>query len=229
MDVVVVSIGGSVLIPDDRDFDYLTRLAEMLIKMSSQVKLYVVVGGGRVSRYYIELGRLLGTGEKSLDEMGVVVTRLNAKLLISALSGKANEVPPNTVKDAAGLGMKHKIVVMGGTTPGHTTDGVAAMLAESVKADRIVNATAVDGIYTKNPKEFEDAQKLDRLTFEELLEMTRTTDWKAGPSNIFDALGAEIIARSRIPLLVVDGRDLDILASAIVGDSGSGTLVSGER
>ncbi len=227
MDVVVVSIGGSVLIPDDKDFDYLTKLADLLIELSSQVKLYVVVGGGRVSRYYIELGRLLGTNESRLDEMGVVVTRLNAKLLISALSGRANEIPPNTVKDAVDLGKKHGIVVMGGTTPGHTTDGVAALLAEGVKAERIVNATAVDGIYTKDPKKYDDAERIDHLTFEELLEMCKTTDWKAGPSNVFDSLGAEIIARSKIPLLVVDGRDLGILGSAILGDASSGTFVNG--
>ncbi|MCK4443954.1 MAG: UMP kinase [Thermoplasmata archaeon] len=229
MDVVVISIGGSVLIPDDRDFDYLTKLAELLIELSSRVKLYVVVGGGRVSRYYIELGRLLGTDESRLDEMGVVVTRLNAKLLISALSGRANEIPPSTVRDAVGLGKENGIVVMGGTTPGHTTDGVAALLAEGVKADRIINATAVDGIYTRDPKKYDDAERIEHLTFEELLEMCKTTDWKAGPSNVFDSLGAEVIARSGIPLLVVDGRNVEILGSAILGDASSGTLVNGEE
>ncbi len=228
MDVVVVSIGGSVLIPDEKDSDYITRLGEMLGRLSSKVKLYVVVGGGRVSRYYIELGRLLGTDESKLDEMGVVVTRLNAKLLISALKGLANEMPPNTVKDAVNFGRKSKVVVMGGTTPGHTTDGVSAMLAEAVRAHRIVNATAVDGIYTKDPKKYDDAKRIDHLTFEQLLDMCRTKDWKAGPSNIFDALGAEVIARNSIPLLVVDGRDLSVLESAIMGDASAGTLVSGE-
>lgn len=228
MDVVVVSIGGSVLIPDDKDSDYITRLGEMLKRLSSRVKLYVVVGGGRVSRYYIELGRLLGTDEAKLDEMGVVVTRLNAKLLISALSGSANEIPPSTVKDAVGLGQRNRIVIMGGTTPGHTTDGVSAMLAEAVRASRIVNATAVDGIYTKDPKGHKDAKRIERLTFEQLLEMCRTKDWKAGPTNIFDALGAEVIASNRIPLLVVNGRDLSALESAIMGDARVGTLVSGE-
>jgi len=229
MDIVVISIGGSVLIPNDEDFEYLTGLADLLVELSSQVKLYIVVGGGRISRYYIELGRRLGSDERYLDEMGVGVTRVNAMLLISAISGIANNHPPETVDEAVELGKSHGVVVMGGTTPGHTTDGVAAMLAEKLEADRIVNATAVDGIYTKDPKKFDDAEKMDILSYEELLAFCKTTDWKAGPSNVFDALGAEIISRSRIPLLVVDGRSLDTLRAAIMGDHATGTIVCEEE
>ncbi|MEE9116421.1 MAG: UMP kinase [Thermoplasmata archaeon] len=228
MDIVVVSIGGSVLIPDDNDFEYLSGLAELLVGLSYRAKLYVVVGGGRISRYYIELGRKFGTDERILDEMGVDVTRLNARLLISALTVKANDLPAETVEEAADLGSDHSIVVMGGTTPGHTTDGVAASVAELVKADRIVNATAVDGIYTKDPNRYDDAEKIEKMSFEELLECCKVSDWKAGPSNVFDAMGAEIIARNRIPLLVVKGRDLEALGSAIRGESFSGTTVGGE-
>jgi uridylate kinase len=216
------------LIPDDSDFEYLSGLSELLVGLSGQVKLYIVVGGGRISRYYIKLGRELGTQEAVLDDMGVDVTRLNARLLIWALSGEVNHIPPETVEEAASMGREHPIVVMGGTAPGHTTDGVAAMLAEQVKADRIVNATAVDGVYTKDPKKFDDAEKIDRMSFSDLLETCKTTDWKAGPSNVFDALGAEIITRNRIPLLVVEGRNLEALRSAIRGDPFPGTTVSGD-
>jgi uridylate kinase len=226
MDVVVISIGGSVLIPDDKDFEYLSGLAELLNKLSAQCKLYVVTGGGRIARYYIKLARRFGTDESYLDEMGVKVTRLNARLLISALSGQANSYPPETVEEAADLGKSNGIVVMGGTTPGHTTDGVAAMLAERVKADRVVNATRVDGIYTKDPKKYEDAERIESLSFDQLLEFCSVLDWRAGPSNVFDPLGAETLARCRIPLMAVNGRDLKNLEAAIKGERFSGTVVS---
>jgi len=70
---------------------------------------------------------------------------------------------------------------------------------------------------------------MDILSYEELLAFCKTTDWKAGPSNVFDALGAEIISRSRIPLLVVDGRSLDTLRAAIMGDHATGTIVCEEE
>lgn len=229
MDTVVISIGGSVLVPDKNDFEYLSRLAELLNELSSELNLYVVVGGGRVARYYIGLGRKFGADESYLDEMGVQATRLNARLLISALSGRANDYPPETVEEATQLGQKHEIVVMGGTTPGHTTDGVAAMLAESVRANRIVNATSVDGVYDKDPNKYQDAEKIEALTFDELLELCRTASWKAGPSNVFDLLGAETLARTKIPLLVVNGRDLTNLEAAIKGETFSGTIVDGKE
>ena len=46
---------------------------------------------------------------------------------------------------------------MGGTEPAHSTDAVAAILAEYVKADILVNLTSVDGMYTKDPNKFNDA------------------------------------------------------------------------
>ncbi|UCD92931.1 MAG: UMP kinase [Methanobacteriota archaeon] len=228
MDTVVISIGGSVLVPGENDSKYISKLGELLTDLSSRLKIYSVVGGGKTARFYIRLGRELGADESFLDEMGVQATRLNARLLISSLSGKANDHPPETVEEAFELGKSHEIVVMGGTTPGHTTDGVAASLAESVKADRIINATSVDGVYTKDPKKHEDAEKLDSLSFEDLLNLTQTSSWKAGPSNVFDSMGSEILARARIPLLVVNGRDLTNLAAAIKGEEFSGTIVGGE-
>lgn len=225
MDIVVISIGGSVLIPDKGDFEYLSELANLLRRLSSQFKLYLVTGGGRIARYYIDLARRFGAEESYLDEIGVQVTRLNARLLICALLGEACNSLPKSVEEAVKLGKKHRIVVMGGTTPGHTTDGVASMLAEALGADRIINATSVDGIYSKDPKKHKDAKRIDRLSFEDLLEFCRTSIWRAGPCNVFDALGAETLARCRIPLLVVDGRDLGQLEAAIRGMSFSGTVV----
>ena len=80
MDSVVISIGGSVLVPNESDADYLKALALLLKRISQTYKLYVVTGGGRIARYYIKTGRGLGADEHFLDELGIYVTRLNAKL-----------------------------------------------------------------------------------------------------------------------------------------------------
>ncbi|OYT45968.1 hypothetical protein B6U84_01360 [Candidatus Bathyarchaeota archaeon ex4484_40] len=55
-----------------------------------------------------------------------------------------------------------------------TTDTVAALLASKIKADMIVKATDQEGIYTKDPKKHPDAEKLDELTFNELIRTHRT-------------------------------------------------------
>src|SRR6266511_2102528 len=111
MEKVVISLGGSVLVPGDDDARYLRTLAALLRDVSSRVKLFVVTGGGRIARYYIETGRALGIGERTLDEFGIAVTRLNARLLAAALGGRANREPATTYAEAAKLSRRHSSVL----------------------------------------------------------------------------------------------------------------------
>src|SRR2546430_17690447 len=89
MEKVVVSLGGSVLVPGDDDARYLRSLAGLLRDVSVRVKLFVVTGGGRIARYYIETGRSLGIGEGTPDESGIAVPRPHARLSPGALAGPA--------------------------------------------------------------------------------------------------------------------------------------------
>jgi uridylate kinase len=227
MDTVVVSIGGSILVPDQDDNTYIVELAKMLKEVSQEIKLYVVVGGGRIARYYIKLGRGLGADESYLDDIGIEVSRLNARMLIIALGQYASHLPAKNFDEALSAAKDHKVVCMGGTHPGHTTDAVAAMLGERAGAKRLVNATSVDGVYTADPKKFPDAKKLDKLTFVELIKICMVSDPGAGPSVVFDPLGAKIVARSRIETRVVHGRDLPELKKAILGEKFKGSVISG--
>jgi len=226
MEKVIISLGGSVLVPGEGDGRYLMDLADLLREVSSQVRVFAVTGGGRVARYYIETGRELGMPERALDELGIAVTRLNARLLAAALKGKANREPARGYAEAARLAKRYPIVLMGGTRPGHTTDRVAASLGRFVHASRIVNATSVDGVYSADPKEHPDARLLPRLRFEELMALTGEGHPAAGPRMVFDPVAARVLARDRIPLCVVHGRDLGALRNAILGRPFRGTVVS---
>jgi len=226
MDKVVVSLGGSVLVPDEQDDDYISHLSSLLRSLRNRYELYAVCGGGRVARYYIETGRKLGMPVATLDEMGIDVTRVNARLLRSALGEAASPAAPATIGEAAAAGGPGRIVVMGGTVPGHTTDGVASMLAEAVGASRIVNATSVDGVYDSDPRGNPSAKRYARLTFQELADIIGT-EHGAGRNAPFDPLGASIVMRRRIPLMVLAGRDLRAVKKAIIGEEFDGTLIDG--
>ncbi len=225
MESVVISIGGSILVPNDNDADYLKVLASLLKKVSETHKLYVVTGGGKIARYYIAQGRGLGADEHFLDELGIKVTRLNALLLCKVLGYYANPKPVLNIDEAVNAAENYKIVVMGGTEPGHTTDAVSAMLAEKVGALRLVNATSVDGVYDSDPKKNKNAKKFKTMTHEQLTEITSKSEGFAGPTVIFDPKGSKIIERANIPLFVCHGRDLEALAYAILGKVFKGTIV----
>ena len=226
LDKVVISLGGSILIPGENDGEFLSKLTSLLKDLSKSYQLYVVCGGGKVARYYINTARDMGTSEYDLDILGILATRANAKMLQLGLKDISNEVIPETIEEAAKLGDDGKIVVMGGTVPGHTTDGVSAALAEAVGASRIINATSVDGVYTSDPKKDPNAKKISKMTFEELNEMLKG-DHGAGKSGVFDAMGAEITLRCKIPLLIIYGRDLAEMKNAVSGSlSINGTVIS---
>jgi len=85
MERVVISLGGSIIIPGDRDGQFLDRFATLLREAAQDREVYVVCGGGKTARFYIDIGRELNAPEDSLDELGIGATRLNARLLQLAL------------------------------------------------------------------------------------------------------------------------------------------------
>jgi uridylate kinase len=222
---VVVSIGGSVLIPGKDDPEYIMKLASLLRRLSKNVQLVVVVGGGKIARYYTETGKQVGGTTFECDILGIGTTRLNAQLLAIALGGLSVTDIPLTAKEAADRSTPEKIVVMGGTEPGHTTDAVAAMVAKAMHADRIVNATSVDAVYSEDPKKNPDAKRFSRLTIDELGKIVNR-EHMSGQNGVFDPLGIKIAKEECIDIVIVDGRNFDELRNAILGKNIFGTYVN---
>ena len=223
---VVVSMGGSVLFRDEGDPDYLGSLAELLRELGRRRPLVVTTGGGRTARTYIRLGRTLGLTEVELDEVGIEVTRLHARLLAARIGPPCPARPPTSVAEAVHELRRASPVVLGGTEPGHTTDGVAALLAVRLRAARVVNATDVDGVYDRDPHRHTDAHRFDRLGWPEFRALVNAgTSTEAGQNFLFDRLGAEMLARAGLPLYVVDGRDLANLRTAIEGGAFRGSRI----
>ena len=225
MDTVVLSLGGSILVRDEDNSRYIQDLAGMLVEVSGTAKVFVVTGGGRIARFYIREGRALGAPESYLDEMGIEVTRLNARLLIAALGDHSNHTPPTDYKGAVLAAKHNRIVVMGGVSPGITTDAVSSILAERVRASRVVNATSVDGVYTADPAKDPSAKRILKMSHAELLGIVSQTPPKAGPTVVFDATGASVLSRTGIPISVVDGRNIPNLRLALEGKVFEGTSV----
>ncbi len=222
---VVLSLGGSVLVPsleENRLADY----APVLRNLSQHASLLVVVGGGGEARRYIRVARDLGLDEAFCDEVGIMVTRLNASLLAGSLGDAAYPAIAATQADACRFAHGGKIVVMGGITPAQTTDAVAAVLAERSGADLFVNLTSVDGIYTADPRKDPAASRIERLTPEELLDIVGSSSLCAGSNTVIDLIAAKVIQRSGIPMLVIDGTDPSNLLSALLEGTYRGSLVS---
>jgi uridylate kinase len=222
MKSIVVSVGGSVVLSDEANTDFLKQLTALLKKVSKRYTLYVIVGGGKIARRYIQLGRELGFDEDTLDLIGIDVTRVNARIITNLL-GVSNKEIPHTTDDAINLNLP--IVVMGGTDPKHSTDTVGAELAEKTHAVRFVNATNVDGIYDKDPNKFKDAKQLKEVSIDALIKQYGTSWGTAGKNIFMDEPALEIIQRAKIPTVVVNGKRLDQLEKALLGQPFDGTII----
>ncbi|MGI0132727.1 MAG: UMP kinase [Thermoplasmata archaeon] len=223
---VVLSMGGSVLLTGTDDADYISRLATVLRLAGKEFPLVVTTGGGRAAREYIQLGRSLGLTEVELDEIGIDVTRLHARLLSARVGPPTPSHPPTTLAAAVHEVQRASPVILGGTEPGHTTDGVAALVAVRLRAARLVNATNVDGVYDRDPRAEIDAKRFDVLGWAKFRDMIHAgTAGEAGQQFIFDRLGADSLARAGIPLYIVDGRELPNLDAALHGRKCHGTVV----
>jgi uridylate kinase len=228
MKSLVISLGGSVLVPnlsENRILEY----AAVLRQVSEKHRVFVVVGGGGEARKYIDAMRSLGVDEGTCDEIGIMVTRLNAMLLIAALGESAYPGIAEDQTTALEYGVSGKIVVMGGVTPAQTTDAVAAVLAERTKADILVNLTSVDGIYSADPKSDPSATRYPYLTPDRLAEIVGGCRLNAGSNTVMDAIAVKIVQRSGIPLVVIDGRKPQNLPDAIIFGQFNGTIVSREE
>ena len=210
------------VLADEADALFLKKLTTLFKRISKDYKLFVIVGGGKIARRYIHLGRTLGFDEDTLDLIGIDVTRVNARIITNLL-GCSNKEIPHSTNDALKLNVP--IVVMGGTDPKHSTDLVGAELAEKTHAVRFVNATNVDGIYDKDPNKYKDAKQLKEVSIDQLI-AKYGTKWGSAGKNIFmDEPALEIIQRAKISTFIVNGKRLDQLEKALTGQPFDGTTI----
>ena len=224
--IFVYSLGGSILA--GKDPESLRQYAEALKELAKEHQIYVVVGGGRIAREYIEKARALGASGSLLRPD----RHRRDKAKLQRCSSQLWATPhlqeiPDTYAKAAQLSQPGKIVVMGGIAPGQTTDAVSALLAEYVHADKIIVATSVDGVYTADPEKDPAAKKLETMTPHDLARLAMETEMKAGSRSPVDPLAAKIIERSSIPTAIVLGSQIENLRKGALGGH-TGTEISPE-
>jgi len=225
----VLSIGGSVLVPDldaGRVADY-ADVVESLAAAGHD--LGVVVGGGPTAREYIGAARSLGANEGELDQLGIDTTRLNARLLLAALDEDlASPTVPTNYEEAAESLHRDRVVVMGGVVPAQTTDAVSAALAEYVDADRLVFATSVPGVFDADPNEDANAERYEKMTASELVKLVARGEslGSAGSNAPIDLLAAKVLDRSGIEAIVLDGTDPGAVKRAVLDDDYEGTRIA---
>lgn len=215
--LIVISLGGSILVQDFNGI-YIQKYATILSEIGKKHKLIIITGGGLYARKYIQLARIINSNETECDLFGIALTRINAQLLITSIKKLTDNIyfgVPKTYEEALIAHQKNNIVIMGGITPGQTTDAVASIMAEYINADIFLIATSVDGIYTSDPKTDTKATKYDSIDIKDILKMSLKDHLKAGSKSPIDLIACKIIERSHINTIIYNGNNVSYLLSII--------------
>ena len=212
--IIVIKLSGRVFgIEQTKNLkDY----ARFFIKISKTCQPILIAGGGKIARHYISNARSSGADESTLDELGIEISRLNAKLLIYALKDRAYPHPPTTLPEMKNAVESGLIVVAGGLHPGQSTNGTAALIAEKVKASEFLNATDVDGIYDSDPNKNKKAKKFKRIDIKDLRNLLVHEDSMAGGYDLMDIVALKVIERSKIKTRIIKA-DIKIIEKALKG------------
>jgi uridylate kinase len=220
----VISVGGSVMVPDRIDVSWIKRFAHIIDRFhDSGVKFGLVAGGGRTARDYAWSVRILGGTKSEMDQAGIIATKANAWLLVSAIKSAYPE-PLDDFWRAKAVMATHT-AVMSGVIPGVTSDYGAALLAE-VTGFPLINITNVDGVYDKDPNRVPTAQRFDHLSHDDFVSLIAAADTRDPGAHVpMDLAAAELLRRSRIKTYVI-GKDLKNLVRLLEGKAFIGTTIS---
>src|SRR6266700_1256540 len=179
------------------------------------VQVAVVIGGGNIWRGLSASHR--GMDRTTADYMGILATVINALALRSTLDHMGVETRVQSAIRHLELG---RIVIFAAGTgnPYFSTDTTAALRASEIRADVILKATKVDGVYDRDPNIHADARLYDRLTFTEAL--TKRL-------RIMDSTAFSLCMDNKIPIVVFDMYKPGSIRDAVLGRK-VGTLVCDE-
>jgi uridylate kinase len=219
---VVLRIGGSIL-GSPPDPEVVNSYSEAVSELTGEGHLLaIVVGGGALSRKYIDSAKKVGLSGFHQDLIAIHTSRLNARLVAMKLGGVSSV--PTSINSMLLRLSRNRVAVMGGLKPGITTDTVAAILAQKWGADFLIKGSNQKGIYSADPLVDKKAKKLDAISYARMKEILGGKH-KPGIHSIIDPVAVDLLVQSRVKLIVLDGGDPKNVLKVIRG-SKIGTLVS---
>lgn len=223
---IIISLGGSLMVPNTIDTDFITRFKNLIINHVEAGKSFVIItGGGKVCREYqaqaMELNPKHTTDD--LDWVGIYVTRLNGMLLRVAFGDKADS---HIVTDPGTFPQTTKPIVIGaGWKPGWSTDYDAVMIAEKISSHTIINLTNIDYVYDGDPKKDSTAKPQEHLTWKQYRGII-PAEWSPGLNTPFDPIASKKAEEFGIEVAIIGGQDLDRLDKYLSGKSFIGTRIT---
>jgi len=226
MKVVVLSLGGSVIMPNKPNIKFLDEFKKAVSKHFKSHRFVVVCGGGIIARKYISALEAEGKSKKELAMAGIRATRMNALFMMQFFGKVANETLPMDMEEVKNHISKNKIVFCGALRfeKDSTSDGTASKLAHFLKTN-FINITNVPGLYTADPRKDKSAKLIKQISWAEFDKIISKIKFHAGQHFVLDQQASKIIKTNKINTYIIGSpRELDKIIS---NKPFNGTIISG--
>lgn len=228
----IISLGGSLIVPKTGiDHKFLKKFRALIIKEIKKGKKFVIVtGGGSIARTYRDAAAkvtLLTCDDK--DWLGIHTTRLNAHLIKTIFREYAHPRINKNPRTKENLKKHFKkgesIMVAAGWRPGWSTDYVAAILAERLKAKTVINLSNIDYAYTSDPKKNKNAEKIIETGWPEFRKIVGNK-WNPGLNAPFDPVASELAETLGLKVIITNGKDINNLNKILNNKKFKGTTIN---
>ncbi|MDE6350778.1 MAG: UMP kinase [Treponemataceae bacterium] len=230
MSTKILSVGGSIVAPEQPDVDFIRRfvaMAKAYLAAHPGDRLILVVGGGGPARIYQQAFRdAAETGAaddgNAADWIGIMATRLNAQLVKACFGSLC--VDAVVTDPTAAAAFTGRVLVAAGWKPGFSTDNDAVLLAEKFDADTVVNLSNIEKVYTDDPRKNPNAQPLDTISWADFRAMVGD-EWQPVKNCPFDPIASKKAAELGLTVICAGGKNIENTRAILEGGAYIGTTI----
>jgi len=223
--LVVLSLGGSLIVPDKIDYSFLKNFRDRVLKFVKNGWHFIVVaGGGQTARVYQDAAKKIGpVSQDDVDWIGIHSTHLNAHLLRTIFREFAHLKILTHYDEKEEL--PEPIVVAAGWKPGHSTDYDTVMFARLYGIKTVVNLSNIPFVYDKDPNKFPDAKPIKETTWEPFRKIVGD-HWTPGDNLPFDPIASKAAHEAGVRVIILDGKNLENFENFLLDKPFQGTVIS---
>lgn len=221
----MLSLGGSLIIPDEINTRYLKEFKKIILKHINKYKFIIVCGGGSIARKYIASLREEKINEKFQSLSGISATRMNARFMNYFFSINPEYGIPHTMKILKRYVKKQDVIFCGALEyrPNQTSDSTAAEIAKKFRTI-FINLTNVSGLHDKNPLEHKDAKFIPKISWKDFNKIANKLKFKPGQHFVLDQGASKIIMKNKITTYIL-GKNMNNLDNILKNKKFKGTII----
>jgi uridylate kinase len=232
----VINIGGSILSPSkDKlfDFEIANQIKSILNKYIKQNHQFILcVGGGSLARMYQDLLKQNNATIQDQHEAGIAAINMNAVIFKSIFRELAEEkvVRYSDFDSEEPINFSKPILISAAGKPGHSSDWNTVKLALRSKVNQIINITNIDGVYTADPKQDQNAKLIPQLTWEEYVDLIgNPQEFEPGGHYPIDILATRLAMENDLKFFMINSTRLDELENILEGREFLGSEIKNDN